>query len=144
MSNVEPPFWTCVTSRPGPILLGLFVTTFCVWFLSKPILWAVDIVTGRERIVAIHQLPSKGRIEVFQYWNGDFYNLNLRHVTDEGEQYECVIDPDCFRISSCLVHVGYSGELIITARYGIAARYRYGSKELITQNGILIRAEPAR
>lgn len=116
------------------------------WALAKPLLWVVDILTGRERIVAKQQLPNGGRIEIFQYWNDDFYNLSLRNITEDGTQYECVIDPDCFRITSCKIEVDATrAEATITAKTdSIWARYRWEPKQLLRKNGPLIQADIVR
>jgi len=127
------------------IVLVVCAIAIGAWALAKPFLWAVDMLTGRERIVAKQQLPNGGRIEVFQYWNDDFYNLSLRNIAEDGKQYECVIDPDCFRISSCKIDVDVTrGEATVTAGSAIWARYRWGAKELVRKNGLLIEADFVR
>lgn len=119
----------------------IIVAAVSSWFISP-----VDVLTGKERVVAKQQLPNGDRIEIVQYWNhGDFYNLDLRHITEAGTEYECVIDPDCNRIPRCRVEVdAVRGEVTVTAGRAIWARYKWASKELFKKNGLLIQAEPLR
>ena len=122
------------------------VVLIIVVALSRSFISPVDVLTGKERIVGKQQLPNGDRIEIVQYWNhGDFYNLDLRHTTEAGAQYECVIDPDCNRIPRCQVEVdAVRGEAIVTAGAGIWARYKWTSRELFRKNGLLIQADPVR
>ncbi len=113
--------------------------------LSRSFISPVDVLTGKERIVARQRLPNGDRIEIVQYWNhGDFYNLDLRHVVEGGKRFECVIDPDCNRIARCVIEVDAGrGEATVKVRKAIWARYKWSAKELVRKNGILIRADPA-
>jgi hypothetical protein len=119
---------------------------FLIWALCDSYISPVDVLTGKERVVAEHQLPSGDRIQVLQYWNnGDFYNLNLRHLTAAGVHYDCVIDPDCLRVPRCDISVNLTeGKADIEASHDIRASYRYGVKELIRGNGVVVRAEAVR
>lgn len=114
--------------------------------LSRSFICPVDILSGKERVVAKQQLPNGDKIEIVQYWNhGDFYNLDLWHFTSAGRRYECVIDPDCNRIPRCQVEVdAVRGEVTIKAGGGVWARYKWASKELFRMNGVLVQANPVR
>jgi len=62
------------------VIIGL--AALCSSFISP-----VDVLTGKERVVAEKQLPNGDIIQVVQYWNsGDFYNLDLRHTTVDGKR----------------------------------------------------------
>lgn len=128
------------------VFVLIAVLVILVAALSRFFISPVDVLTGKERIVAKQRLPNGDRIEIVQYWNhGDFYNLDLRHITRAGAQYECVIDPDCNRIPRCRVEVdAVQGEVTVTAGSAIWARYRWASKELFRKNGLLIQADPVR
>ncbi len=123
------------------LLLVAALTWVCQYFISP-----IDVVTGRDRVVAKRELPNGDTIEVFQYWNhGDFYNLDLTHTTAAGVQYLFVINPDCNRIPRCEVEThSESSEAVIKAGGNILAHYRWDTKELLRKNGVLIQGEPLK
>jgi hypothetical protein len=134
-----------MSKRRIHVLLAACAVGLLVWGLFTPFLWMVDILTGVRRVVAEHQLPNGGKIEVVQCWNGDFYNLNLRHVLQDGTQYLCVIDPDCYRMSRCTIAVETNlGLVSIKAPQSISAFYSWERKELRRNNGVVVEADPVR
>src|SRR6266850_7650554 len=129
--------------RKEVIIAGLALLLIAIAALSR-FVSPVDIVTGKERMVGEKRLPNGDTIQIIQYWNeGDFYNLNLTHITKSGTKYECVIDPDCFRVTKCNIKVDPAkAEATIFAKSDkIAACYRWESKEIIRRNGVLIQAD---
>jgi hypothetical protein len=124
-----------------PIVVGatalLMLGTMFVCYISP-----LDL-GGKERVVAHQQLPNGDKIQVVQYWNnGDFYNLDMRHVTSSGAQYECVIDPDCLRVAKCRIDVdARRGVAKIVASHNIEARYQFNLRRLTRKNGVQVEAE---
>ena len=119
------------------VILAVIVTLVCTSFVSP-----IDVFGGKERVVGKRELPDGERIEIVQYWNsGDFYNLELRHITNNQETYECLIDPDCLRLSTCKISIDpITCEATIAGRHGILVRYRWVARQLVRKNGVLVQA----
>jgi hypothetical protein len=111
---------------------------------SRSFVSPVDVISGRTRVVGQVKLTNGEIVQVVQYWNqGDFYNLDLHHTLSSAKMASCVIDPDCNRISKCVLQVDSDQRSIgIYVRGHLIASYFPQQQKLARVGGIVVSCEP--